>query len=482
MNSVRCLILIICLSTSPYSFLKAMSAFVQPVVFYNQAQPYVEVSYIIYPKIFGGTTKSNAVQLTVLLKNTSGIYKADKFQLILLKENVGKPILHLIRWELAPGKYEIESKFINLEDTNDELTLIDSVEVTKFSTASSLSDIQLFALCKSSTDSLSVMVKNNFYFEPLQDHVLFQEQYFLNAYFESYHPDWSNQKSLIYHFSIYRLDSTQERSLVVDWYKKKSSVQVDPFLLRKDVSDLPSGNYLFKVALLDASMNTKDFSEIAFTRFNPFWDRLVRVMKEQSADKVFFDQMTEDSLTYYVKAIFPIMSSLDVSTVQFFNKEKKLFEKRLFLYQFWKEKSDSLPLITCLEYMKEARVADQLFFSGFGRGFETDRGIMYLRYGKPNDILSVDHDNGAFPYEIWKYNQLEKTGQTNVRFLFYNPDLAGSDFRLLHSTARGERFNRAWEIELYKNAKTEVKGDNLLDATQMQDNFNRRAREYFEEF
>ena len=120
-----------------------------------------------------------------------------------------------------------------------------------------------------------------------------------------------------------------------------------------------------------------------------------------------------------------------------------------------------------------------MFYSGFGYGFETARGSIYLRYGKPDEQIAEDKDNGAFPYEIWKYNKILKTGQTNVKFLFYNPDLAGSDFRLLHSTAHGEIHNKNWELELYKNALQEVRGNNPIDANSIPDGYNRRAREYF---
>ena len=103
-----------------------------------------------------------------------------------------------------------------------------------------------------------------------------------------------------------------------------------------------------------------------------------------------------------------------------------------------------------------------------------------MRYGNPSEIIPVDQDNGAFPYEIWLYNKIVKTNQVNVKFLFYNPDLAGGDFRLLHSTARGERNNPRWEPELYKRVQSEIIQNDGIDDTKVQSNFHRRAREYFD--
>ena len=132
-------------------------------------------------------------------------------------------------------------------------------------------------------------------------------------------------------------------------------------------------------------------------------------------------------------------------------------------------------------YMEEVRKVDQMFRSGFGRGFESDRARIYLRYGKPIEVFKEDQDSGAFPYEIWKYDKIKKTGQNNVKFIFYNSDHGGSNQRLLHCNAYGERKNEKWELELYRKVNDEYEGENPFDATGVKRTFSRRAREYFEE-
>ena len=84
----------------------------------------------------------------------------------------------------------------------------------------------------------------------------------------------------------------------------------------------------------------------------------------------------------------------------------------------------------------------------------------------------------APPYEIWIYNFLVETNQTGVKFLFYNEELAPNEFRLLHSTCRGELQNPRWEVELYKSDRLAPIG-NVVDANTVQDGFNRNARRYF---
>lgn len=105
-----------------------------------------------------------------------------------------------------------------------------------------------------------------------------------------------------------------------------------------------------------------------------------------------------------------------------------------------------------------------------------------MKYGKPDEIQEVFDDPSAPPYEIWFYNKLVSTGQNNVRFVFYNPDLIENGHRLLHSTARGEWNNPKWEVMLYSNASNEIQGGNPVDATRMQDNWGRQARRLYNDF
>ncbi|MCK6692904.1 MAG: GWxTD domain-containing protein [Thermoanaerobaculia bacterium] len=140
------------------------------------------------------------------------------------------------------------------------------------------------------------------------------------------------------------------------------------------------------------------------------------------------------------------------------------------------------PEMAYLKYMEVAGAADKQFFSGFRRGFETDRGRIFMRYGRPDDLVHVEDDPSAPPYEVWVYYNFPKTRQKNVKFLFYNPSLAGEDFILLHSNARGEINNPRWERDLYKRAAGEEYDGNYHDATTMKRNLGRNARAFFEDF
>lgn len=156
---------------------------------------------------------------------------------------------------------------------------------------------------------------------------------------------------------------------------------------------------------------------------------------------------------------------------------------RFYVFRHFVRLDQNNPEAAFKSFIENANAVHARFQSGFRYGFETDRGRTYLRFGKPDDMVHVEDDPSAPPYEIWIYYNFPKTGQQNVKFLFYNPSLAGEDFILLHSTARGEIRNPKWERVLYsRNAADQEEGDNYNDATNVQRNLGRNARVYFEDF
>lgn len=462
----------------------AIEAFVQPCVFFTpNTGAYAEIRLFIHPKGFVAEKQTDSLisiraELTFMLRREGSIIRAEKMMLSAPPAKSPGPLLHQLRWSVEPGRYELETRIADDRDSTRELTLINEFEVRPKTSSPMLSDLQLCAIGKASADSSQVLYKNGMYSEPLSYHHLPAGLNLLYVYLESYGATAAGDKYVL-HFSLARQDSSGLWNLVQEWYKRRESREVDPYFLQHDVSSQVSGNYRLSVRLMNIRQEIFDEREILYTRENPFWDHLNEKFKTHRMDKAYFDTLSEPAVDYAIRAMYPLMSSLDRSVLNDLFRKQKLEEKRLFLFGYWSEKSDTARA-SLDAYLQLAGYVDQLFYSGFGRGFETDRGYIYLKYGRPDEVIAEDKDNGAFPYEIWKYAKIGSTGQTNVKFLFYNPDLAGSDFRLLHSTARGERENKRWEIELYRNAADEFDGDNAIDATEIKSGYNRRAREYFD--
>ena len=108
-------------------------------------------------------------------------------------------------------------------------------------------------------------------------------------------------------------------------------------------------------------------------------------------------------------------------------------------------------------------------------GWQTDRGRVLLKYGPPDDEQVFLTETDKYPYIIWTYNRLGN--QSNVYFVFYDPDLGTNEFPLLHSTLKGEPYNANWRLQLMKvplpnygldpelSSPTEFKDDKVFPST-----------------
>jgi GWxTD domain-containing protein len=67
------------------------------------------------------------------------------------------------------------------------------------------------------------------------------------------------------------------------------------------------------------------------------------------------------------------------------------------------------------EFFSRVRYANE-HFSSLGPGWKTDRGMVYIQYGTPDQIESYPHNIDTLPYEVWSYFSLRR------RFVFVDYD------------------------------------------------------------
>lgn len=129
--------------------------------------------------------------------------------------------------------------------------------------------------------------------------------------------------------------------------------------------------------------------------------------------------------------------------------EKNVFKtlsmsgKQAFLETFW-EKRDLQKETPVNEfkksYFERLKLADINFGTMKKRGWQTDRGRVFLVYGKPDEIERNQMVIDKKPFQIWHYSNLEG----GVVFVF--ADLNGfGDYQLLHSTYSREISRPDWE-------------------------------------
>lgn len=424
------------------------------------------------------------VDILILIKNGDQVITYEKYRLT--SPLVGQPqtLLDVKRLFVPNGAYQLEITFQDIYDPNNADSFTAPLKVEVADAKIHLSEVQLLRGFRPD-ESENIFTKNGYFLEPLPFSFYDRNATLLAFYAEIYHADQSIPAGNLYsvRYFIERQKGNGITALISVGTQRKQPAPIDAVLVQMDIKNLESGNYTLTVELRNAANEILTLRKVDFQRSNPFLSVNESELTDEVLAQQFVENLSEENLRYSLRAIAPTIGNDDAETLKNLLKGSDLKGMRYFLFRHFVRRDANNPEQAYLSYMETAGQVDQKFNTGFGRGFESARGIIYLRYGRPDDLIHVEDDPSAPPYEIWVYYNFPKTNQKNVKFLFYNPTLAGEDFVLLHSTARGEINNPRWERELYKrNAGEQYQGDNYHDATEMQRNVGRNARTYFEDF
>lgn len=432
----------------------------------------------------------SSVDVLIYFSRDSHIVQYDHF--ILNSPSQDKPELDFVdvrRFVLPEGHYKIHFEAFDLHHPVDTLSIFRDVQLggEQDDVRFELSDPVLLAKAVASSET-NALTHHGYYMEPIP-HRFYPATAELLYFYQEVYPRPSAGTSGTYLFAYYierQLGDGSTRKVQQAVTKTRKVRPLDPVLMQMDIRRLASGNYRLVTEVRDSNLNLLNTSAIIFQRANPNLDDEEEGTPGSHAGG-FLDSFLVDlpiaELNYSLRAIAARVPEKDVELLNATIQNPNPLAKRQLLFGYFIRENANRPDKAYDAYMVSARAVDEKFRSGFGYGFETDRGFVWMKYGQPNDVVQVEDEPHAPPYEIWIYDEFPFTGQRNVKFLFYNPNLAPGDFQLLHSTARNERQNPRWEIELYKKVGgNEIDGTNIQDATGVKDQYYRNARRYFNDF
>ena len=225
-----------------------------------------------------------------------------------------------------------------------------------------------------------------------------------------------------------------------------------------DLTKVPSGSYRLSCKVTDSVGTVFSERETYFTRENfEEAETTIPTLTEKDIEKEFVGPMTDKELTYNLKALQHTIGNDDAAQFQKTITVGTLSEKKLALYTYWLKKNAALPEQAFDEFTYNIKIVEKNFGTASKAGFETDRGKIILKYGKPNDVWTIDNEFNALPYEIWIYEKVMILDQKNVRFLFFNSENKKNTYTLLHSTSKYEVSEMAWRKKLYPINALEVK-------------------------
>jgi len=252
-----------------------------------------------------------------------------------------------------------------------------------------------------------------------------------------------NFHTLYYYFEIYR--GEKHSDMVTFWWELRSS---DDRLLQRavpgqietktrdfyianglDVSILPPGKYFIDLTVQDTVIGKELSARNGFIMPEP-----VPLTASETGN-------IEQEYNYY----YYFLSTSDRDLYENLTDDGK----REFTTRFW-EKNDPTPDTPENEFrakiIERWHTANIVFNESAGlepNGWNTDKGRIYIKFGKPDNIERNPISMGINPYEIWDYYAL--SGSSTFVFA----DIRGiNEWRLVHSDYPGEIYEPNWKEKL----------------------------------
>jgi GWxTD domain-containing protein len=465
--------------------LNALDAGVSYAVYATPEKPYIEINIEIAAasvtfKRADSTHLQAGVETLILIKQGETVVNYEKYLLNSPLVEYPRALLDVKRMSLPNGEYTLEITFQDIHDpeNKDVFQAPFKVEVGE---KIHLSEVQLLRSYRRD-DSDNPFTKNGYFLEPLPFNFYDRGATLLAFYTEIYHSDKSvtDPQYLVRYFIEQEKGNGIKNLISVGTQRKKPSL-IDAVLVQMDISKIESGNYTLTVELRNAANELLAERTLSFQRSNPFLNLNEVELTDEVMEKQFVQNLDEEALRYGLRAISAFAVGEETEMLKNILQGSNLKSMRFYLFRHFMRSDPNNPELAYKKFLEIAAAVDTKFRSGFRYGFETDRGRAFLRFGRPDDLMHVEDEPGAVPYEIWVYYNFPSTRQKNVKFLFYNPSLAGEDYILLHSNARGEINNPRWERVLYSR-NSEYADDNYHDATGVERNWGRNAKAYFNDF
>lgn len=467
------------------SYPKSMQAYLSHATFYSPKDgPYVET----YLSVVGRTVKfvnvadnkyQATVEITIVFKQNDivrGFKKIDlKSPAIEDTNKIDFTFMDQQRFQLPNGDYNMEIQIVDINKPKAvPFKTSESITINFPAGKVSVSGIQLVESYKPSV-SLNAISKNgydlvpftiNFYPETINNLSFYAEVYKTDSLFKP------EDKFLVNYF----IESSETNKVLSDYFKfkKESPKNVIVEFNEFDISMLPSGNYNLVVEVKDKDNQSVAINKLYFQRSNPSVHFNIKDIATLDVSNTFAGKITDiDTLRDYIKSTYPVSTQIEKLFAESNLKSSDLKTLQQYFLNFWMTRNENEPAKAWAKYFIEVQKVNHAYSTMIRKGYETDRGRVYLQYGPPNSINSVASDPNSYPYEIWHYYTLGS--QRNKKFVFYEPDLITNDYELIQSDAIGEISNPAWQLVLNKRSDS----TNNPDATKGQDYFGGKANDYY---
>lgn len=346
----------------------------------------------------------------------------------------------IVAYILKNGNYKLDASIVDMNDETKSQKISENLAVDPYAFSDTkISDIELAVNIKQTTEKKQSMFYKNSYEVTPNPSILYSEQSPVMFYYsELYNLNNSANSGYLLNKTLMnsrsRIMKKQSKSIKTG---AESIVDVGLFVLK----DYPTDTYTLVLELVDSLSNKTTTSAKKFFLYNPGVKDTFSVRKQ---------------IGNYVQSEFAVMNMEELDLMfdecKYISTEREIDEyeslrmldaKREYLYNFWLRRDDSpqTPLNEFKnDYMQRVDFVNRNYGNFNRPGYKSERGRVYLMYGKPDDIERYPNEKNLKPYEIWTYQSIEG----GVYFVF--ADLSGfSRYDLLHSTKNGEMKDEDWQ-------------------------------------
>ncbi len=432
-------------------------AFLTYATFNSPEGPYVETYLSIAGNSVKFVQKDNGkfqatVNILMTFKQNNEIKAFKKYELNSSEiTDTTQTNFHFVDQQRIPipnGIYDFE---IQLADKNKSATAVpynQSMTIDFPKDKSSFSSIELIkSYSKSSTPT--ALTKSGYDLVPYTYTFFPENESKMTFYCELYNMDKvmdANQKFLL----SYYLESFESNLKLADYArtKKENPKGVNVLLTEISIDNLASGNYNLVVEVRNQQNELVTSNKLFFQRMNPKAKMTMNDIASTEIANTFAEKINNaDSLREFINSTYPVATGFEKSFIRESLKKADLGTMQRFFYGMWLERDQKNPELAWKYYKEQVYKVQVNFGTPVKKGYQTDRGRVYLQYGPPNTRSTQYSEPSNYPYEIWQYYTLNNN-QRNRKFVFYSPDMVTSDFILLHSDAIGEINNQRWKIDL----------------------------------
>ena len=355
--------------------------------------PYSEIQFIKVPSGFESkynltvSVYDDSKENLLVEKSWSEKVTTKDFDQTISKSNFN---LSMRSFNLAPGKYLLRTAFEDV-DSRKEFSVENEVKIRELEKELAVSDIMLI--------SKQTVIEGSNKIIPNVSRNVAAKKDGIPFFFELY-SDAAREIKIEYNI----IDNDKEKVFREEISRQIDSGRTQIFYTIKD-SDLGLGNYVLTADIKEEKNSLKVSTAKTFVSRWMGVPSSIRDLHKAIAQMVYIATGTE------------LDEIKDAKT-----KEEKI-QKYL---DYWKKKdpdpqSEDNPVFD--EYYRRIAFANENF-SHYIEGWRTDRGMVYVILGAPNNIDRHPFEYDSKPYEVWEYYELNKS------FVFLDETGFG-DYRLI---------------------------------------------------